>query len=193
MPAVAGQLVSAGVDGVVRYGVSKLLRYSNNLRGGAVTGLSIRADATRLASVGTVPGIKLWDIASGQLVLESKGDIRIADRLKSADIALILAKENVEYSKAQVAAAEKAVLTAAEEIKKTSEAMAAAEKAMAEKTEAVKAPTLAKSEAEKAAAQSTAAMPVAVEAHAAAVKSAAAIVAALEGAYSECCSSYKNC
>ena len=183
MPAVAGQLVSAGVDGVVRlWSIETAAVLKQFAHGGAVTGLSIRADATRLASVGTVPGIKLWDIASGQLVLESKGDIRIADRLKSADIALILAKENVEYSKAQVAAAEKAVLTAAEEIKKTSEAMAAAEKAMAEKTEAVKAPTLAKSEAEKAAAQSTAAMPVAVEAHAAAVKSAAAIVAALEGA-----------
>lgn len=183
MPAVSGHVLAGCGDGIVR-----LINLENGAavrqfaHGGALAGIAITQDGGRLATVGTVPGVKLWNAADGALVVHSSGDFRIVERLARKDADITVVKQDVEHGKAQVAAAEKAKGTAAEEVKKAGEKLVAAEKTLKEKEEAAKAAKAAREEADKLSAMAAAAVPLAEAAVEVAVKSAASAAAGAEGA-----------
>jgi len=183
VPAMSGHLLSGSGDGVVRLwntdagGVVRQFAH-----GGAVSALAVRPDGTRLATAGTVPGVKFWETATGKLLTETKGDMRLADRQRDAEVGVAVAKQDVEHGKAEVAAAEKAIQTAADETKKAAEKLEAARKVVMEKTEALAKAVTTRTEADKQAAEAAAAMPQAAAALEAATKSAAAAKGAAEAA-----------
>jgi len=191
LPTMSGHLLTGSGDGIVRLWNADTAAIVRQFAHEApVSGIAVSPDGARLATVGTVPGVKLWETASGKRLAEIKGDHRIADRLASRDISIAVEKQDVEFAKAQVAAAEKAVQASAEEIKKVAEQMVAAEKKLAEKTASAEQATRARQEADSVAAKATAAVPVATQVHetattvaeaaAATVASAAAAVAAFK-------------
>ena len=126
--------------------------------------------------------MKLWETSSGKRLAEIRGDQRITDRLAARDVDVAVGKQEVEFAKAQVAAAEKAVQASAEEIKKVAEQMSAAEKKLAEKTATADAATKARQDADTVAAKATAAVPVATEVHETAMKVAEAAAATVASA-----------
>ncbi len=183
VPTMPGHIVAAGGDAKARLwnaDAGSVVREFDH--GGPIVAAAVRPDGTRLATAGGVPGIKLWNLADGKLVVETKGDVRLARQLAAADLSLAVEKQDVEFTKAQVAAAEKDVTAAADEKKKTAEALAAAEKALTEKMQAVAAAEKAKGEADAAVKVAEAAVPLATEAHAAAVKAQAAAATTAETA-----------
>lgn len=183
VPTLAGHLVSGSADGVVRlWNLEAGSVVRQFAHGGAITALAARPDGSRLASAGTVPGVKVWETATGKLVAEPKGDVRIADRQRYAEYDVAVAKQDVDHGKAQFTAAEKAIQAAAEETKKAAEKFEAAKKAQAEKAEALAKATAARTEADTLAAAAAAAMTPAMEAVAAATKAGEAAKAAAEAA-----------
>jgi len=183
VPGQVGLLAAGGGDGTVRlWNADTGAVVHAFAHGGALSAVAIRPDGARLATVGTVPGVKIWDLASGQPAGEWKGDVRLVDRLRHADVDLAVRAQDVEYGKARVAEAEKGIEAAAAETKQSGEKLAAAEKAMGEKQEAAKAAQTAKEEAERLVTEATAAVPQAMEAQAAAVRAQAAAAAAVESA-----------
>lgn len=181
VPTMPGHVVAGSGDGKARLwnaDAGSVVREVDH--GGAIVAVAVRADGARLATAGTVPGVKLWNLADGKIVTEPKGDVRLTRRLASADLGLAVEKQDVEFGKTLVTAAEKDVTDAAEEKKKTAEAVAAAEKTLGEKTQAVGAAEKAKGEADAAVAAAQAALPLATEAHAAAVKAQAAATSTAE-------------
>jgi WD40 repeat protein len=191
LPTMSGHLFTGSGDGIVRLWNADTAAIVRQFAHEApVVAVAVSPDGGRLATVGTVPGVKLWETASGKKVVDTKGDHRIADRLAAIDLALAVDKQDVEFAKAQVTAAEKAVQTAADESKKAAEQVAATEKNLAEKATAADAATKAKQEADAGSTKAAAAVPVATQVHEAATKvamaaaasqtSAAAAVAALK-------------
>lgn len=160
MPSMSGHVLGGCGDGVVRLWkleTGDVVRQFPH--GGAVTAIAVAPDGSRLASVGTVPGVKLWNTAEGVLVSHSSGDFRIADRLAKKDGDILVLKQDVEHAKAEVAAAEKAKTAAADEAKKVGEILAAAEKTFTEKEEAAKAAKAARDDADKRSAMAASAGP----------------------------------
>ena len=183
VPAMSGHLLSGGSDGVIRLwnvDAGNVVRQFSH--GGPVAALAVRPDGTRMATVGTVPGVKLWDTANGQLRAEWKGDLRRDDARRAADIECAVAEQDVQHGKTAVTAAEKAVQAAAEETKKSAEKLPLTEKTLAEKTEVATQAAAARTVAATAAGQAVAAVPLATEAHAAATKAAAAAAGSAEAA-----------
>lgn len=183
VPTMPGHLVAGGGDGKARLwnaDAGSVVREVDH--GGAIAALAVRPDGSRLATAGTVPGLKLWNLADGKIVAEAKGDVRLVRRLAAADLGLAVDKQDVDFGKAQVTAAEKNVTDAAEEKKKTAEAVAAAEKTLGEKTAGVATAEKAKGEADAAVAAAQAAVPLSTEAHAAAMKAQTAATATAEAA-----------
>ncbi|MFM8893197.1 MAG: WD40 repeat domain-containing protein [Planctomycetia bacterium] len=183
VPTLAGHLISGSADGVVRlWSLESGSVVRQFAHGGAVAAVAARPDGSRLASAGTVPGVKVWETATGKLVAEPKGDPRIADRQRYAEYDVAVGKQDVDHGKAQFAAAEKAVQAAADETKKAAEKLEAAKKGQTEKAEALAKATAARTEADKVAAAAAAAMAPAMEAVAAATKAGEAAKAAAEAA-----------
>jgi len=183
VPSMPGHVVAGSGDGKARLwnaDAGSVVREVDH--GGAIVAVAVRADGSRLATAGSIPGVKLWNLADGKLVVESKADVRLARRLAAADLGLAVDKQDVEFGKTRVTAAEKDVTDAAEEKKKTAEAVAAAEKTLGEKTQAVATAEKAKGEADGAVAAAQAAVPLATEAHAAAMKAQAAAATTAETA-----------
>jgi len=179
----SGQLVSAGADGVARlWNTLDGTLTRQFAHGGPVAALSMSPDGSRLATVGSIPGGKLWDAASGQLLAEWKGDVREADRLAAAEIALTVRRQDLDFSKAQVALAEKDVQTAATDTTQSAEKKAAAEKLLEEKTAAARATEAARSEAEQALSAASTALEPATALQAAAVAGASAAAEAAKRA-----------
>ena len=181
-PALAGHLLAGSTDGTVRLwnleGASVVRQFAH---GGALGGMALKPDASRLATVGTVPGVKVWNVADGAMVAEWKGDARVAEKLRLAEVDAAVRKQDVEYGKAQVTAAEKAIEAAGTEITQSNEKLAAAEKAAGEKAEAAKTAVAAADEAVKMAEGAKTALAQSTAAHEAATKAVAAVVAAAEG------------
>jgi len=178
-----GHLLSAGADGTLRlWNIDGASVVRQMAHGGPVSGFAVRPDGARAATVGTVPGVKLWDLTNGQPAGEWKGDHRLVERLRAADVDLAVRKQDVEYGKARVTEAEKGIEAAAAETKQSGEKLAAAEKTMGEKQEAAKGTLAAKDEADKAVVVATTAVAQATEAQAASVKAQAAAAAAVETA-----------
>jgi len=151
VPGMPGHVVVGSGDGKARLwnaDAGTVVREVDH--GGAIVALAVPADGSRLATAGTVAGVKLWNLADGKLVAEPKGDARLARRLALADLGLAVDKQDVEFGRTRVTAAEKDATDAAEEKNKTAEAVAAAEKALGEKTQAVAAAEKAKAEADAA-------------------------------------------
>ena len=183
LPTLSGQLISAGADGGVRLWNTLDGTITRQFaHGGPVAALTMSPDGSRLATVGSIPGGKLWDAASGQLVAEWKGDLREKDRLAAAEIALAVRRQDLEFGKAQVAAAEKDVQTAAADTKQSAEKKAAAEKLLEEKTAAARAADAARTEAEQALAAASTALEPATALQAAAVAGASTAAAAAKRA-----------
>ncbi len=179
---LSGHLLAGGADGTIRlWNVEGGAVVRQFAHGGTLGGMALNADGTRLATVGTVPGVKLWNVADGALVAEWKGDVRIAERLRIADVDVAVRKQDVEYGKAQVTAAEKAIEAANTEMTQSTEKFAAADKALGEKAEAVKTALVAADEAGKMAELAGTALTQSTAAHEAATKAAVAVVAAMEG------------
>jgi len=149
VPSMPGHVVAGSGDGKARLwnaDAGSVVREVDH--GGAIVAVAVRADGSRLATAGSIPGVKLWNLADGKLVFESKPDVRLARRLAAADLGLAVDKQDVEFGKTRVTAAEKDVTDAAEEKKKTAEAVAAAEKTLGEKTQVVATAEKAKGEAD---------------------------------------------
>lgn len=183
LPAVSGHLLAGCGDGTVRLwnlDDGSLLR--EFAHGAAVSGLAVSPDGSRLATVGAVPGVKLWNVADGMLVSDALADFRLADRLAATDADLRVLQQDVEHGKAMVAAAEQAVTAAGEELTKMQEKLAAAEKDRMEKEAAATAAVAAREEGERAAATAAAAVPPAELALEAAKKLVSETAAAAESA-----------
>ena len=175
LPSMSGHLLTGSGDGIVRLWKADTAAIVRQFAHEApIVAMAVSPDGSRLATAGSVPGVKVWETASGKRLAESKGDHRIADRQAAMDVALAVDKQDVEYAKAQVAAAEKAVQAAAEESKKTAEQVAAADKKLAEKSAVAETTAKAKQDADAISAKATAAVPVATQVHEAAVKVATA-------------------
>ena len=178
LPTMSGHLLTGSGDGIVRLWNADTAAVVRQFAHEApINGIAVSPDGTRLATVGTVPGMKLWETSSGKRLAEIRGDQRVADRLAARDVDVAVGKQDVEFAKAQVAAAEKAVQASAEEIKKVAEQMSAAEKKLAEKTATAEAATKVRQDADAVAAKATAAVPVATEVHETATKVAEAAAA----------------
>jgi len=183
VPTLPGHLVAGGGDGKARLwhaDTGVVVREFDH--GGPIAALAVRPDGSRLATAGSVAGVKLWNLADGKLVADPRGDVRLVRRLAAADLALSVEKQDVEFGKARVTAAEKDVTDAVVDKNKAAEAVSTAEKALAEKTAGVVAADKAKGEAAAAVAAAQAAVPLATAAHAAAVKLQAAATATAESA-----------
>lgn len=162
VPAISGHLIVGCNDGVARLwnlGDGSLVREFPH--GGPISGLDVNADGSRLATVGGVPGVKVWNVADAAVVAHTQGDFRLSDSLAVRDADLRVLNQDVEYAKAQVAAAEEAKKNAAEELVKMQEKLAAAEKDAKEKAGAAAAALAAREEAEQVAAAAAAAVPLA--------------------------------
>ena len=181
-PTLSGHLLAGGADGTVRLwnieGAAVVRQFAH---GGALGGMALKPDGTRLTTVGTVPGVKLWNVADGAMVAEWKGDVRIAEKLRLAEVDSAVRKQDVEYGKAQVTAAEKAIEAANTEMTQSNEKLAAAEKTLGEKAEVAKTALVAADEAATLAQTAGTALAQSTTAHEAATKAAAAVVAAMEG------------
>ena len=181
-PTLSGHLLAGGADGTVRLwnieGAAVVRQFAH---GGALGGMALKPDGTRLTTVGTVPGVKLWNVADGALAAEWKGDVRIAEKLRLAEVDSAVRKQDVEYGKAQVTAAEKAIEAANTEMTQSNEKLAAAEKTLGEKAEVAKTALVAADEAATLAQTAGTALAQSTTAHEAATKAAAAVVAAMEG------------
>ena len=183
MPSMSGHVLGGCGDGVVRLWkleTGEVVRQFAH--GGAVAAIAVSPDGSRLTSIGTVPGVKLWNTADGALVTHSSGDFRITERLARKDGDITVLKQDVEHAKTEVAAAEKAKTAAAEEVKKAGEKLAAAEKALKEKDEAAKAAKAARDEADKLSVMAAAAVPLAEAAVEVAAKSVTLAATGAEGA-----------
>jgi WD40 repeat protein len=183
LPTMSGHLLTGSGDGIVRLWNADTAAVVRQFAHEApIGGIAVSPDGVRLATVGTVPGMKLWETASGKRLAEIRGDQRIAERLAARDVDVAVGKQDVEFAKAQVAAAEKAVQASAEEIKKVAEQMSAAEKKLAEKAATADAATKARQDADAIAAKATAAVPVATNVHETAMKVAEAAAATVASA-----------
>lgn len=183
LPTMSGHLLTGSGDGIVRLWNADTAAVVRQFAHEApINGIAVSPDGARLATVGTVPGMKLWETASGKRLTEIRGDQRIADRLAARDVDVAVGKQDVEFAKAQVAAAEKAVQASSEEIKKVAEQMTAAEKKLAEKTATADAAVKARQDADAVAAKATAAVPVATQVHETATKVAEAAAATVASA-----------
>jgi WD40 repeat protein len=174
LPAMSGHLAVGCHDGVARIWKlddGSLVREFPH--GGAIRGLDVNADGTRLATVGGIAGVKVWNVADAALVAHTQGDFQLADSLAASDADLRVLGQDVEYAKAQVTVAEEAKKKAAEELTKMQEKLTAAEKDAKEKSDAAAAAVTAREEAEKVASTATAAVPLAE----AAVEAAKGVVA----------------
>ena len=175
LPTMSGHLLTGSGDGIVRLWKADTAAIVRQFaHEAAVVAIAVSPDGSRLATAGTVPGVKIWETSSGKRVAEAKGDQRIADRQAVLDVALAVGKQDVEFARDQVSAAEKAVQTAAAESKKVAEQLATAEKKLAEKVAAAETAAKAKLEADAASTKAEAAVPVATQVHEAATKVAAA-------------------
>ena len=181
-PTLSGHLLAGGADGTVRlWNTDGMVVVRQFAHGGPLGGMSLKPDGSRLATVGTLPGVKVWNVSDGSLVAEWKGDVRIAEKLRLAGIDVAVRKQDVDYGKARVTAAEKAVEAASTEMTQSTDKLAAADKALGEKVEAVKTAVAAADEATKTAEAAGTALSQSTAAHETATKAAAAIVAAMEG------------
>jgi WD40 repeat protein len=174
LPAMSGHLIVGCHDGVARlWNLQDGSLVREFPHGGPICGMDVNVDGTRLATVGGIAGVKVWNVADAAVVAHTQGDFLLADRLAAQDSDLRVLGQDVEYAKAQVAAAEEAKKKAAEELTKMQEKFAAAEKDAKEKADAAAAAVMAREEAEKVAAAATAAVPLAE----AAVEAAKGVVA----------------
>ena len=181
-PTLSGHLLVGGADGTVRlWNVEGAAVVRQFAHGGALGGMALKPDGSRLTTVGTVPGVKLWNVADGALAAEWKGDVRIAEKLRLAEIDSAVRKQDVEYGKALVTAAEKAIEAANTEMTQSNEKLAAADKTLGEKAEVAKTALAAADEAAAMAQVAGTALAQSTAAHEAATKAAAAVVAAMEG------------
>lgn len=183
VPAMPGHLVAGGGDGKARLwdtNAGAIVREVDH--GGSIVALAVRPDGSRLATAGTTPGMKLWNLADGKPVAAIQGDVRLARRLATADLRINVDKQNVESGKARVAAAEKAIKDATDEKQKSLAAVDAAEKSLGEQTAAVGVAEKGEHEANAALVAARAEVASATEAHAAAVRAAAAMTASAASA-----------
>ena len=183
VPGFSGQVLAGCADGVVRlWNIAEGGLVREFPHGGAVASLAVNHDGTRLATVGGVPGVKVWSLADATLITHTQGDHELADRLARLDADLRVLGQDGDYAKAQVTAAEEAKTKAAEELKQMQEKLAAAEKDATEKGEAAAAATAAREEADRVAAGAVAAVPLAEAAVEAAKMVVAEATAAVEAA-----------
>jgi hypothetical protein len=181
-PTLSGHLLAGGADGTIRlWNTEGAVVVRQFAHGGPLGGMSLKPDGSRLATVGTLPGVKVWNLSDGSLVAEWKGDVRIAEKLRLAGIDVAVRKQDVDYGKARVTAAEKAVEAATTEMTQSTAKLTAADKALGEKVEAVKTAIAAADEATKTAEAAGTALAQSTAAHETATKAAAAIVTAMEG------------
>ena len=196
LPTMSGHLLTGGGDGIVRlWNADTAAVVRQFAHEAALVALAVSPDGTRLATAGSVPGVKVWETSSGKRVAESKGDQRIADRQATMDVALAVDRQDVEFARAEVTVAQKAVETAAKESKKTAERVAAADTKRGETAAVAETATKSRQDADAATAQAEAAVPVATQVHDIATKVASAaatteaiavaVAAALKGKVAE--------
>ena len=183
VPGMAGHLLIGSADGSARlWNADTGSEVRQFPHGSPIVALAVSPDGTRLLTMGSAPGAKLWETATGRLVADAGKDPRIVERARLAEIDVVVARQDLEHARAQVLAAEKAIGAAAEETKRADEKREAARKTLVEKTEAFTKAATGRADADKAAAAAVAAVPAATEAIEAATKAAVAAKAAAEAA-----------
>ncbi|MEO1991788.1 MAG: c-type cytochrome domain-containing protein, partial [Pirellulales bacterium] len=139
VPSHPGHLLGGCGDGKIRlWTIEQASMVREFAHGGAVTHLAVSPDGTRIASVGTEPGVKLWNLDDGTMIAHANGDFRIAQQLARHDASIRILKQDVVFAKSQVQQAETAKSTAADALKKASEKQKAAQSALKDKQDAHK-------------------------------------------------------
>ena len=182
-PTMAGHVFAGCRDGNVRLvNLEDGTVVREFAHGGPLLGLAVNPDGSRLATVGGVPGVKLWNTTDAALLVHTQGDFLLADRLAALDADLQVLTQDVEHGKAEVTAAEEAKKKAAEELTAMQEKLAAAEKDAGEKATAAMAATAARTEAESMATAAGEAVPLTEAAIAAAKQLVVEATTAVEAA-----------
>jgi WD40 repeat protein len=119
-----GQLLSAGADSTLRHwkinvsGGEQVKQIGN---GSVARMIAVSSDGSRFASVSGNDTLKLWDGASGKLVIDAKTTWRAMRAEKAAASALTVATKLGDERKKQFDAAEKKLKTDLETVKKAQE------------------------------------------------------------------------
>lgn len=137
VPSVAGEVITGSADGVVRRVRLADGQIAAQLQhGGPVSGVAVRADGQRIASVGESRSLKLWR-ADGQPVAEVRGDLRRAAAVARLTRQQAAATERVTAAKQKAEAAEKDVPAKQDLAAKAKAALDAAEADAKQKREAL--------------------------------------------------------
>lgn len=180
--AIAGgkQLVKGGDDGAVRiWDVAENKELKSLSHGSPVAAVAASADGKRLASV-SASGGKLWDVESGKLMAELKGDLRRTLKAEELTRVVALAKKQIELAKKDLEEANDRKKAEEENQKKAGEALTKAEGEFKSKEEATKKAADEKTASEKALAEATAAKAKADDAKQAAAEALAKAEEALK-------------
>jgi WD40 repeat protein len=165
IPGAAMQVVSGSRDNTLRHfnlENGQQIRQFNH--GGPVTGVAVRSDGTRFASVSENGRARLWNAQNGQQLVEMRGDVRretVVSRLTQLESAATARRNAAQQA---VAAAEADLPKKTEAEQKASEALAAANTSVEEKTTALQTADEAKVAAEKAAVEAAGAAQRALQA-----------------------------
>jgi WD40 repeat protein len=128
------QIVSGSSDGSLRLWdveSGKMIREMKH--GGPITAVAVRHDGKRVASAGTDKTVKLWDFADGKQIAELKGDRYAQEHAADCERALIFAKSEAEFRKAELKSAETNETAQVQRVKKAADTDESAEKGLVEK------------------------------------------------------------
>ncbi|MCB1207970.1 MAG: hypothetical protein KDK97_01525 [Verrucomicrobiales bacterium] len=142
------QLAPPNVANLINTADGKTLRAINHV---GITAACISRDDQRIATTGTDHRIKIWELATGKLILEIKGDLAsestVMDRNRTAAAAAL----EVAWQKEAITRAQKDVTDLEARLKKANELAELAKKALEDKRKDAKTKADAKTAADKAA------------------------------------------
>ncbi|MFM8893408.1 MAG: c-type cytochrome domain-containing protein, partial [Planctomycetia bacterium] len=137
VPSAVGEVITGSADGVVRRVRLSDGQFTAQLQhGGPVSGVAVRTDGQRLASVGESRSLKLWR-ADGQPVAEVRGDLRRTAAVARLTRQQAAATERVTAAKQKAESAEKDVPAKQDLATKAKAALDAAEADAKQKREAL--------------------------------------------------------
>lgn len=133
-----GEIVTGSADGTLRrWDLQQAKQLQQIDHGNPVSGLAVRGDGQRLASIGGHGGTKLWD-ASGKLIGELHGDFSSQFEVGHANRRALVAKQELESTKGELKVANERKASEEKNAKTVEEGLKKADADLLGKTEAVK-------------------------------------------------------